>query len=671
VNLKQLNRLLTQTLFLPVIGLVLVAAALGWRVFESQPLMEGIRATDQSLEIARTVSSLTSNEARGLRDYQRTLKETTLQPYEFAMEPLVQEMNTLRDQLAAQGADMEPINDLIDLHNEWSEKVATPIIRSARDHVSLSDTQVNTLDRNDMDKMVTIESGIIATLQSKRTDLVDRWQRVMLRAVEIVILSSLFGALILGLFANNRRHRVSDAYQNTMGALRSTAQATYESEQRLRATLTSIGEGVVVCDEDGRIELLNTAAQRLSGWTQAAASHRHMELVFPLIDELTNEPIGPTQFTTAAQDRTVSLAPRSALLVRSDGAEYFVERSEAPIYDRAGYLTGSVTVISDVTERRRTQAALLASEKLAVAGRLAATIAHEIHNPLDSVVNLLYMIKQGTTEEEREEFVDMAQSELARVTNISRAMLGMHRESRIPILLDISAIMHSVLILLERSLAKSGIYVITELTPEAFASGYPAELRQVFTNLLTNAADASKPNTTIRVKIYNQTANKTAGDEFATIPGVIIKVADQGTGIRPEIQNDLFRPFFTTKGEQGSGLGLWITKGIIEKHAGTITVDSTMATEDAPHDHGTTFTIFLPRGTAGLPQDTEIQPSEAEVLEAAELIKAEPPFVSLSTGRNRLTRRGFGRIRRFSPRLRTNSSMPPDDQPSTDSPLAE
>jgi PAS domain S-box-containing protein len=662
VNLKQLNRLLTQTLFLPVIGLVLVAAALGWQVLAVRPLIEDVHATDQSLETARTVSSLTSNEARGVRDYQRTLKETTLQPYEFAMEPLVQEMNTLRDQLAAQSADMEPINDLIDLHNDWSEKVATPIIKAARDRVSLSDSQVNSADRADMDKMVTIESGIIATLQSKRSALIDRWQKVMLRTIEVVILSALFGALILGLFANNRMHRVSDAYQNTMGALRSTAQATYESEQRLRATLTSIGEGVVVCDDDGRIELLNTAAQRLSGWTQAAASHRHMELVFPLIDELTNEPIGPTQFTTAAQDRAVSLAPRSALLVRSDGVEYFVERSEAPIYDRAGYLTGSVTVISDVTERRRTQAALLASEKLAVAGRLAATIAHEIHNPLDSVVNLLYMIKQGTSEEEREEFVDMAQSELARVTNISRAMLGMHRESRIPIMLDISAIMHSVLILLERSLAKSGIYVITELTPEAFASGYPAELRQVFTNLLTNAADASEPNTTIRVKIYNQAATKTAEDEFATIPGVVIKVADQGSGIRPEIRDDLFRPFFTTKGEQGSGLGLWITKGIIEKHAGTIAVDSTIATEEAPNDHGTTFTIFLPRGTAGLPTDAELQPSEAEVVEAAELISTKSTDTTLVTNgaiRTRPFGRGLGRTRRFAPRMRNDAPLPP------------
>ena len=625
MNLKQLNRLLTQTLFLPIAALVLLALVLGWQIFVTRPIVERLQATDQTIETAHLVASLTANENVGLHDFQRTFKETNLQPYEFAMEPLVQDLDKLRDQLAGLNVDLGPVDEVIDLHSEWSDKAASPIIRASRGRYAINDPRVDALDRADMDKMLAIEAGILATLQEQRTGLADRWQHRIVRTLEIAIVVTLFGALILGLFASSRIHRVSDAYQNTVEALRSTAQATYASEQRLRATLTSIGEGVVLCDEDGRIELLNTAAQRLSGWTQSGAAHRRMEAVFPLIDELTSEPIGPTQFTATNAGQPSVLASLSALLVRSDGAEFFVERGEAPIYDRAGYLTGSVTVISDVTERRRTQTALLSSEKLAVAGRLAATIAHEIHNPLDSVVNLLYMIQQGTTDDERAEFVDMAQSELSRVTNISRAMLGMHRESRTPILLDISSIMHSVLILLERSIVKLGIQVHTELAPEAFASGYPAELRQVFTNLLTNAADASTAGTTISVSVYNQAAGKTIGDEFARIPGVVIKVADQGSGIRPEVRADLFRPFFTTKGERGSGLGLWISKGIIEKHAGTITVDSTVATPESPDVHGTIFTIFLPRGTVGISTPSEFPLEQAPPVVEPDGAKTPPP----------------------------------------------
>lgn len=602
MNLKQLNRVLMQTLFLPVTALIAIALVLAWQLYQSRATLESIRVADQNIATATLIVSLTSNEQTGVHEFQHTFKESNLEPYEFALDPLLGDLQKLRDQLSTQQADLEPIDTLIELHQNWTDKVATPIIRAGRAHTTLIDAHIDYLDRTDMEKMRAIEAGLLATQEAQRTQLANLWQHDVVRTTEFVIAFALFGGLLLGLFATSRLHMISDAYQNTMGALRSTAQATYESEQRLRATLTSIGESVVVCDEDGRIELLNTAAQRLSGWTQAAASHRHLELVFPLVDEMTNEPIGPTEFTTAAaymaasDAQGIEDAPVSAILVRSDGAEFNVERSEAPIYDRAGYLTGSVIVISDVTERRRTQAALLQSEKLAVAGRLAATIAHEIHNPLDSVVNLLYMMKQGTTQEEREEFVEMAQSELARVTNISRAMLGMHRESRIPIELDISGVMQSVLVLLERSIGKMGIAIQTRLEPEAFAPGYPAELRQVFTNLLTNAAEASAPGTTIQVEVYRQESKVHALVDAPTLPGVIVSITDHGTGIEPDILSDLFRPFFTTKGERGSGLGLWISKGIIEKHAGTISVTSTVATPEMPDVHGTTFTIFLPRG---------------------------------------------------------------------------
>jgi signal transduction histidine kinase len=281
------------------------------------------------------------------------------------------------------------------------------------------------------------------------------------------------------------------------------------------------------------------------------------------------------------------------VLVRN-GTEVFVEYSGAPIFDHSGELTGSVIVFRDVTEQRHTQAALLTSEKLAVAGRLAASIAHEIHNPLDSVVNLLYLLKQDPSPEERAEFIDLAQGELSRVTQISRAMLGMHRESRTPVVLDISAILRSVMVLLERSMTEAGVTVHTRLATDAVATGYPAELRQVFTNLLTNAAQASTPGSTLEVSVRTRPARRPRGNVPAGPAGVIVAIKDHGHGIPQKVLSDLFQPFFTTKGERGTGLGLWISKGIVEKHGGTISVESKTGAED----HGTTFTLFLPRGEA-------------------------------------------------------------------------
>jgi signal transduction histidine kinase len=257
----------------------------------------------------------------------------------------------------------------------------------------------------------------------------------------------------------------------------------------------------------------------------------------------------------------------------------------------------SIAFRATIEEQRRTQAALLGSEKLAVAGRLAATIAHEIHNPLDSVVNLLYLMKQDPTDAERDEFVDLAQAELARVTQISRAMLGLYRESRTPVALDLSELVRSVLILLDHQVNRCGLTVDMQLAPNAIATGYPAELRQVFTNLLSNAAEASEPGGTITVRVSRRGASRGALQDDASdlsAPGVLVCIQDHGRGIAVADRQRLFHPFFTTKGEHGTGLGLWVSHGIVQKHSGSIHVE----TSTDPATHGTTMTVFLPRGEA-------------------------------------------------------------------------
>src|ERR1700761_2772256 len=154
VNIRQLNRLLTQTLFLPVAGLVIVAVTLGWQLVQARSILVNMYGTDQSIATLKLVQALTVNEAMGVRDYARTLKETNLQPFEFAMEPLTQDLLHLRDELAAQHADMEPVNDLIDLHDEWSNKFAMPTIKSIRAHAPLTDTRIEAVDHANMSKMV-------------------------------------------------------------------------------------------------------------------------------------------------------------------------------------------------------------------------------------------------------------------------------------------------------------------------------------------------------------------------------------------------------------------------------------------------------------------------------------------------------------------------------------
>jgi len=247
-----------------------------------------------------------------------------------------------------------------------------------------------------------------------------------------------------------------------------------------------------------------------------------------------------------------------------------------------------VLVLRDITMERKTQEALIAHEKLAVAGRLAATIAHEIHNPLDSVSNLLYLMRNGASEEESKQFMAMAEQELARVTQISRAMLGLYRESKAPVAVDLREMLQEILLLMERRLTDLGVTVSTDLPTAISVAAFPAELRQVFTNLITNAAEAAGSAGVVQVSIEPQAQGVDAVGQ-KLVSGATVVIADNGAGIPDEVQPHLFQPFFTTKGEQGTGLGLWVSRGIVNKHGGTIKLQSnTSAT-----GHGTVVSVFL------------------------------------------------------------------------------
>ena len=162
-------------------------------------------------------------------------------------------------------------------------------------------------------------------------------------------------------------------------------------------------------------------------------------------------------------------------------------------------MAGVVLVFRDVTDLRQREAALMAHEKLAVAGRLSASIAHEIHNPLDSVANLHYLMANESDPALQQRYLAMAQQELNRTLQISRAMLGLYREPKAPVEVDLRELLESVLLLLDRQLKDQSVTVERKLEEGASVQGFPGELRQVFTNLITNAAEAAGPGGRVQV----------------------------------------------------------------------------------------------------------------------------------------------------------------------------
>jgi PAS domain S-box-containing protein len=437
-----------------------------------------------------------------------------------------------------------------------------------------------------MDYMRVHLDAIIAMAEQSRKDRINQWRQQTRHLLLLLIALALAIGLLVGLFTRGRLESAYTAFRHAIDLQRRRAEELFLSEQHLRTTLASIGDGVIACDAEGRVQMMNLVAQELTGWTESQARNLPLDEVFHIVDETTHLPIENPVVKVQRLNSIVAIGNHTVLL-RKDGSELSVNDSGAPIRNADGQITGIVMVFRDITLELKTRAALLANEKLAVAGRLAATIAHEIHNPLDSVANLLYLLQNDPTEEESKQFLQMAQRELARVTQISRAMLSLYRESKAPVTVNLKEMLDDLLLLMQRRFQMLGVTVSADLTPQIAVEGFPAELRQVFTNLITNAAEAAGQSGNVTVRITSQPAE--AASSPALEAGAIVEIVDNGPGIPLENREHLFQPFFTTKGEHGTGLGLWVSQGIIRKHAGSIDL---ISRTDGP-SHGTTARVFL------------------------------------------------------------------------------
>ena len=277
--------------------------------------------------------------------------------------------------------------------------------------------------------------------------------------------------------------------------------------------------------------------------------------------------------------------------VAKDGHKLHVALTISPIRDSAGRLVGASTIARDITELKNAEEALRKAEKLAVAGRMAATVAHEINNPLEAIGNILYLLRRSVERDPQAlEYVENAQEELKRVGEITRLTLGMQRgsgERREPV--QLTKLLDNVLTLYERKSVSLGITVTRDYRFDGTVSASRGELRQVFSNLVVNAMDAMA----------------VAGDKLAVrirpskrwdtgMEGIRVIVSDNGPGIPPEHRAKLFNAFHTTKGEQGTGIGLWVSRNLITQHGGSIRLRSSAT----PGRTGTCFSVWLPLKTS-------------------------------------------------------------------------
>jgi PAS domain S-box-containing protein len=267
-----------------------------------------------------------------------------------------------------------------------------------------------------------------------------------------------------------------------------------------------------------------------------------------------------------------------------DGSEIPVSLTVSPIRNAAGEIAGVSEIARNIARQKRAEEAVRISEKLAVLGRFASSVTHDINNPLAAITNLLFLLRNEDLSLEGKQYLATAHREISRVAHISTQALGFWRNGREPVWASISAILDEALALHDNRIEVAGIEVLRVYDTTAKFRCHPGELRQVIVNLIGNALDAMPFGGRLRLRVRRAT------DWMTGRPGVRITVADNGRGMSPVTRRRAFEPFYTTKERTGTGLGLWVCAGIASMYAGRISVRS----NDAYGRGGCVLTLFLP-----------------------------------------------------------------------------
>jgi PAS domain S-box-containing protein len=285
------------------------------------------------------------------------------------------------------------------------------------------------------------------------------------------------------------------------------------------------------------------------------------------------------------------------------GEHRFWNVSYSPVYNADGGVDAIAAVILEITNQKKAEAALIQSEKLAAVGRLASSISHEINNPLEAITNLLYLIALSEDLPEGiKHYVSTAQSELSRVCQIATQTLRFHRQAVRATRVSAADLVDAVLNLYQGRLSNSSIHVEASYATATKILCFENDIRQVLNNLIANAIDAMRQGGRLVVRAHD--AIDLSPGPLHGRRGIRITIADTGHGMTPTVRARLFEPFYTTKDLNGTGLGLWISAGIVNRHQGRITFRST----DHPIHHGTVFSLFLPWAESTTPEQPSEQP---------------------------------------------------------------
>lgn len=577
MDTKIYSRLLMQLVLLPLLALLVLAAGLAYSLRRVESSAAWLDHSDLVVASAYRLTTSILDEETGVRGYLLTRDSSFLEPYNRAEVALPQQFAVIQAMVQDNPEQVANLQRLRDSYARWQTLAHADIQAPS----GLSDMRARKRAMDDVRAQAQRFFQTEKMLRRRRSVVSNRMDaRVRDGLISILVLVGLWIVWVtLRTFSCLR-----ELFQLQLARTMQQRDAADASARWLNTTIRSIGDGVIACDPAGCVVFLNSVAEKVTGWTEEEAKGYLLPQIFHIINERTRAIVeGPVE-KVLRTGGVVGLAHHT-VLVRKDGSECPIEDSAAPIEDANGRLLGIVLVFRDCTDRRNSQASLMRAEKLAAAGKLAASIAHEVNNPLEGITNMLFLASGSADLIEVRQWLEQVQSEVKRLSNITRRTLGFYRESTQPVLYRPADVMEEVISFYvpEASAKKVQLQALIRTRSETY--GVPGELRQVLSNLISNSLDASPNGGFIRLVVRPSADMLDSGRT-----GLRITVADTGSGIPPSVLQHIFDPFFTTKLDTGTGLGLWVSKELVEKQGGRLRVRSTAF---GPHT-GTIFSIFIP-----------------------------------------------------------------------------
>jgi PAS domain S-box-containing protein len=575
------RRLLVRVLALPIIALALLALTL---VFGFRQVQRSARRVDHSDRVIASINNLvrlTVDEETGLRGFLLTHDTRFLEPYQEAsqqIKPAFSDLFTLIRRDPEQTARLHRLQTASDV---WQE--------DARRWVSLGtaapDLAPQMLARKaQMDAIRAVADDFLSAETRNRSSRSFSSLRIdNLTLYGLIALAGLL-ALLLAWEIHRLFRKLANAYNLQIKEVQRWGEESYTREQWLNTTLRSIGDAVIACNPDGKVVFMNQVAEQLTGWKESEANGVRLSEIFVICNQRTRAAVESPVEMVRRSGKVVGLANHT-ILIRKDQAEFHIDDSAAPILDKGAHMIGIVLVFRDISERYAAQQTLMRAEKLASAGRLAAAIAHEVNNPLEGLVNLIYLARGEEDVARIRRHLEEADRELQRIAHITRQSLGFYRENSSAGLFRPDVVVREVFEFYSFRAAHIHVNLHVNIKTERKAWGNPGELRQVLSNLVANSLDACSAGDGICVRVRS------------AMDGVRIVVADTGCGIQPENLERIFEPFFTTKKDTGTGLGLWVSRELIEKHGGRLAVRSNVSGRRT----GTVFSLFLPASAVEAP----------------------------------------------------------------------